>query len=219
MRQTKLVLAFIAIFFPALLFAQPVVKSVLPIKVDLGLKFGANFSSIKGDEWQTKNNLGFHGGAFVGIRRNKIGAQGEVLFSQVQYTGNGVKFYNAMKATSNTNNNYNNPGDSTKNGSFAVTYLSIPVLFQYKIAGPIWIQLGPQFSSMIGVKDKDNLLKDAKQVFKSGDVSGIIGLQANIVGLRIGARYNLGFSDVSVSSVSNAWKQRTIQLYLGWSFL
>lgn len=215
MRKLLFLFTAIILFTPSLLSAQPVVGSVLPIKFDLGLKLAANFSSISGDEWEKSTTAGFAGGAFFGVSRNRFGGQIEALFSRAKYTGSGISFYQAVKA----DGNYNNIADSATKGDFIVTSLSIPVLFNYKIAGPLWLQIGPQFNSILSIDDKDKLVKDSKDLFKSGDLSGVAGLQLNLAALRISARYVVGLSDVSLSSASSSWKQRSIQLSLGWSFL
>jgi hypothetical protein len=213
----KLTLLLIAIIFaaPFVSMAQPVVGAALPVQFDFGIKVAGNFTSLDGDEWEPGYKPGFAGGLFFGVKRNRFGGQIEGLFSQVKYTGNGFDFYKAAVA----NNNFNNLADSNKKGEFAVSYLSIPVLLNVKVAGPLWFQVGPQFNNIISIKDKDKLVKDTKDLFKSGDFSGVLGLQLNLASLRLSARYIIGLSDVSVSSTSSAWKQKTIQLGLGWSFL
>lgn len=210
----KQILLFIAVFcLPFLLAAQPLVKNVLPVKIDLGLKAGANFAKISGDEWESSYKGGFTGGIFGGVRFRRVGVQVEALFSKVKYTGSGVNFYKAQSAF------FNKAIDSTKKGEFAVSYINIPVLLNFRLIGPVNFQIGPQYSGIIGVSDNDNLLKDTKQLFKSGDFSGVLGLQLNVSKLRVGGRYVIGLSDMGTSSISSSWKQRTVQLYLGFSFL
>lgn len=215
MRKIILLLTAIILLAPSILNAQPVVGGAMPVKIDLGLKLGANFASINGEEWEKSSKPGFLGGAFFSIGANRFGGQAEVLFSRVSYTGDGLDFYRAAKADDNFSNN----ADSTVKGDFAVSYLSIPLLLNVKVVGPLWFQVGPQFNNMIGISDKDNLLKDAKELFKSGEVSGVLGLQLNLANIRVGARYIVGLSDVSVSTAADTWKQRTIQLSLGFTFL
>lgn len=213
--KSLLLSAFAALMMPALAQAQPIVKNVLPVKFDLGIKVAANFANMHGEEWESGYKPGIAGGIFGGVRFKRFGVSADVLFSQVKYVGNGVSFYNAV----NGKNLFKASADSATHGEFVVTYLSIPVLLNVKLAGPLWFQVGPQFSNIIGIKDKDQLLKDAKDVFKSGDVGGVIGLQLNLASLRVGARYVIGFSDLSNESLSSSWKQRTIQLQLGWAIL
>lgn len=204
---------------PFLSMAQPgvgAVKKVLPVKIDLGIKVAANFANLDGKEWQSGYKPGFAGGIFASVGRNRFAVSGDVLFSSVKYTGNGLNFYNRNGAGLS---GYNNTADSNKTADFAVTYINIPVLLNVKIAGPLWFQVGPQYSGVMGVKDKNSLLKSTTGLFKTGDISGVLGLQLNVGKIRAGARYIIGLNDVNASSVSSSWKTRTIQISLGYSFL
>ena len=214
--KNLLLSAFAVLMMPALVQSQPIVKNVLPVKFDLGIKVAANFANMHGEEWESGYKPGIAGGIFGGVRFKRFGVSADVLFSQMKYVGNGVNFYNAVKGNGTV---FNASADSATHGEFVVTYLSIPVLLNVKLAGPLWFQVGPQFSNVIGIKDKDQLLRDAKNIFKSNDVAGVIGLQLNLASLRVGARYVIGFSDLSNESLSSSWKQRTIQLQLGWAIL
>ena len=180
----------------------PVVSKVtkaLP-KVTLGLKVGANFQEL--DSKSTFDNSykgGVVGGAFVGITKNKIGVQVEGLVKTVKYAVAG--------ATSSDINTVS---------------LDVPLLLEYKIVPRLWVQLGPQFSSLLSAKNGSD---DVKSAFNTTDFSGVLGLQA-ILPLHIvaGARYVLGFTDVNSHNASfnagtEAWHNRSFQIYVGWRFL
>jgi hypothetical protein len=210
----RITLLLLVALLPVLSNAQGPVSKVLPVKIDLGLKVGANFANLDGKQWESGYKPGFVGGLFAGVSRNRFGGSIEALFSSVKYTGSGIEFYKAKSAS------YNTPADSMKKGDFAVSYLNIPILLNVKLFGPIWFQVGPQYSGVLGINDKSNLLKDTKGLLKSGDISGILGLQLNLpAGLRASARYIIGLADMNASSVSDSWKTRTIQIGLGYSFL
>ncbi len=216
MRRISLVLLTI-IFTGIAAIAQPSSK-VLPVKIDLGIKIGANFQNLGGEQWEQGYKPGFVGGIFGGVSGKRFGVSAEALFSQVRYTGNGVKFFRRNGNAGNSN--YNNLADSTKKGDFAVTYINIPILLNVKVVGPLWFQVGPQYSGVLAVSDKDQLLKDTKDLFKSGDLAAVLGLQLNLpIHLRVSARYIIGLSDMNASSISDEWKTRTIQLGVGYSFL
>jgi len=212
MKNRKLLLALITIIFPAVVWAQD--KGVSIPKVDLAIKLGANIAKLSGDSWDNGYKAGFLGGVAVGLREHKVGVQIEAFFSQTNYTVSGHNFYDAYSGF------YNNAADSAKNGSFKVTYLNIPVLFQLKLMPLLWLQVGPQYSGVVSVKDADNLVSDAKGLFKSGDVSGVIGLELKLpLHLNVGARYVLGLSSLNNTDVSGAWQQRTIQVHLAYAIL
>ena len=112
MKQTKTIALVLSFLFVAISttvsFAVP--KPSLP-SFDLGIKAGANFSKLSGDEWESSMNPGFTGGAFIGLRAKKMGVQLEVLVNSAKYSGAGLF-----------------SGDD-----FKTTNLDIPILFQYKL--------------------------------------------------------------------------------------
>ena len=218
MKRIGLILMTLLCLASTMSFAQPVVGGVLPFKFHIGLKVAGNFANLDGKEWETGYKPGIAGGIAASVSRNRFGLSVEGLFSSVKYTGSGVDFYNSVNA-SNSGLAFNNPADSVVHGEFAVSYLNIPVLLNIKMAGPLWFQVGPQFGNILSIKDKDKLLKDSKNLFKSGDVSGVIGLQLNVTKINVGARYIIGLSDISFASAGSTWKQRSIQLHLGWFIL
>ncbi|MGN6566611.1 MAG: porin family protein [Flavipsychrobacter sp.] len=212
MRLRTLLFVFITLISPAFVWAQEKGPSIP--KIDLAIKLGANIAKLSGDTWDNGYKAGFLGGVAVGLREHRIGVQVEAFFSQTSYTVSGHNFYDAYSGF------YNNLADSTKNGSFKVTYLSIPVLFQLKLIPLLWLQVGPQYSGVVSVKDADNLVHDAKGLFKSGDLSGVIGLELKLpLHLNIGARYILGLSSLNNTDVSGAWQQRTVQVHVAYAFL
>lgn len=212
MRLRTLLLVFITLISPAFVWAQG--KGASIPKVDLAIKLGANIAKLSGDTWDNGYKAGFLGGVAVGLREHRIGVQVEAFLSQTSYTVSGHNFYDAYSGF------YNNAYDSAKNGSFKVTYLSIPVLFQLKLIPLLWLQIGPQYSGVVSVKDVDNMVHDAKGLFKSGDLSGVIGLELKLpLHLNIGARYILGLSSLNNTDVSGAWQQRTVQVHVAYAFL
>lgn len=214
----KLFIILIAALLPATLsFAQ---KSVKP-NFDLGIKLGANFSQINGDYWENGFKTNFLVGAFASLNGKVLGGQIEGLFTQNTYvTGNGFRTLYSEAV------NPNNYKDS--NGTFKVSYLNIPVLLNVKLFPAVMIQAGPQFSGIVSINDKDNFLKDANEVFKS-DWSGVIGLWINLPAhFNVGARYIIGLSNINNTDyndpntgkeIDDAWKQRTLQIHIGYTFL
>jgi hypothetical protein len=193
--------------------AQQPVKVSIP-NIDLGIKVGANLAKLNGANWDNGYKASYLAGAFIGIRYNKLGVQAEAYFSQSNYSVTGTGFYDAFKGF------YNNAADSAKQGSFKVNYLNIPVLLEYKLIPLLWLQAGLQYSGVVSVTDADNLVKDAKGLFKSGSTSGVIGLELKLpLHIDLGARYIIGLSSVNNTDVSGAWQQKTIQVHLGYTFL
>lgn len=188
-------------------------QDVLPVSIDLGIKAGVNFNTIHGDKWNSDYKTNLLGGAFVGIHAKRIGVIAEGLFTQTRYT-TGSDFHTLYHEY------YNDLSDSAKNGSFRLNQLNIPILLQVKLFPMVWLQLGPQFSTVVSVKDGDALFRDAADIFKKGDVGGVAGLDVKLpLGLRLNGRYVFGFTDVNNTTVADTWKQRSFQLSVGYSFL
>ena len=175
------------------------VTKVLP-KVDLGVKLGANFQQLSGN-LSKQYNGGVVGGVFVGLHKNRMGVQAEGLIKTVKYDVSGT-ITGAPSSSVNT------------------IALEVPVLFEYKIFWHIWAQAGPQFSSLLSAKNGST---DVKNQFNSTDFAGVLGLEAHLpMRLNIGARYVYGVTNInneSVSHISGAMRNRTIQAYIGVRFL
>lgn len=190
--------------------------------VDAGLKLGATFTQINGDYWDNGYKAAFLLGAFFAANGGRAGIQAEGLFSQNTYkTGNGFKSLYQQAV------NPNNYKDS--NGTFKVSYISIPVLLNIKVFPSLLLQVGPQFNGIVSIEDKDKFLKDAGSVFKS-DFAGAVGLWLNLPAhFNVGARYVFGLSDVNKTLYDpntgksiwddDAWKRRSLQVHIGFTFL
>lgn len=180
----------------------------LPVKADLGVKIGANFTQLGGDNWVKTYQPGIHGGIILGVRKHKVGVQVEALVSTAHYSTKDLF-------------------DSVKKGDFRATYFDIPVMFEYRLVGgkllpKVWIMAGPQFSSIMSVKSLNDFAGDAKSTFKSGYFAGVVGLEVRYMKFTLGGRYVMGLTSInneSVASAKGAWNSRTGQVYLGFRFI
>lgn len=197
---------------PVLAFAQPG-----PLDINVGIKGGMNFTRMGGSTWSGGYRTGLLGGVFASVGVKKIGGQIEGLVGTSTFTGNGKNFHNG----GGTNSLLLQPGDSASTGSFGATYLHIPLLLNLKLFGNATVQLGPQYSTLLSVKDKDAFLnKPASSVFNTSDVAGVVGIQLKLpLKLNAGIRYTFGLSDQNISTVKESWKMSNIQIHLGFSFL
>lgn len=147
----------------------------------IGIKAGPNFAKLDANSSVStnySNRTGWHGGAFVLFRGERIGFQPEVIFSQ-----QGSKF------------DYNTSQDFKSNFS----YVNVPLIFKlYTIAG-INLQVGPQIGFLTKAEfEKPTGTEDVKNQLKSTDFSLGLGVGWDLpFGLSIDARYNLGLSDNS----------------------
>ncbi len=162
-------------------------------EIDLGVKAGVNFASISDVNVDLSSRTGFQAGIFAGIKfTDKVGIQADLLYSQ-----QGAEF------------------DA---GKFELSYVNVPIVLKYYLVQGLNLQAGPQFGFVVDDKISLNVFGEIADAEKA-DVSGIIGAGYDFpLGIRMDARYNFGFTDVS-NDVAGNNKNNVFSLALGYSFL
>ena len=180
-----------------------VTKFTVAQNIHFGVKAGANFQKIQGIPFKEKFTFGYQAGAFAAIGfTSKIGIQPEILFSSV----------NADTATQ-----FSTVYGFKKIDKVKLNMLDIPILLNIKAAQFLTIQAGPQFSVLI---DKNqNLLKNGEIAFKQGNISAVAGLQFNLTKFKIYGRYVAGLKNLNNVNNSNEWKNRNIQVGIGFKII
>ena len=156
------------------------------VQIGIGLKGGLNFASLNGVNSPSaaySNSTGYHAGAYFLFKFTKIGIQPEIIFSK-----QGHSFTTGGK-------------DYTDN----IDYINIPIMLKLYLAGGFNLQAGPQFGFLS--KASGNLIsssgtitsgQDIKSLMQTTDVSVGVGLGWDLpFGLNLGARYNIGVSDIN----------------------
>lgn len=159
--------------------------------LDLGVKAGVNFATISDASVNLDNRTGFHAGFFMAIKFNdKLAIQPEMLYSQ--------------------------QGADFDLGKFNLDYVNFPIVMKYYLVKGLNLQLGPQFGFVVNDEISfAGIAGDAEA--EKFDVGGIIGAGVDMpFGLRIDARYNIGFSNVTKDADG---KNSVFSLALGYSFL
>ncbi len=170
-------------------------------KFHIGLKAGANLQKIDGVPFKDKFTFGYQAGAFATIGlTSKIGIQPEILFSSV----------NADTATQ-----FSTVYGFKKVDKVKLNYLDIPLLLNIKAAPFLTIQVGPQFSVLLD-KNK-SLLKNGETAFKQGSISAAAGLQLKFSKINIYGRYVAGLNNINEVNNSNEWKNKNIQVGIGFT--
>ena len=168
----------------------------------LGVKAGTIGTKIDGESFESGYKLSYQGGAFAEIDLlGKIGVQPELLFSQT-----------SSKTVSGTSGSVLTSGLNA-NTAFTLSYLSIPVLLRYNFAKFFTLNVGPQYGILLN-KSTD-LKTNGENAFKSGDVSGVLGLQFHLSSLRVYGRYVIGLNNISDVSSSGSWKSQQLELGVG----
>ena len=170
----------------------------------IGVKAGVNAGKIDGKSFKDEFNYSYLLGGFAEIGLgDKWSINPEVLFSQTTTT--------TETSFTNTFPNFNDDQVKAK-----LNYLSVPVLLNLRLIGPLHIEAGPQFSVLMN-KEK-NLLQNGEQAFKKGDFSLVGGAGFNFSMFRVTARYVVGLSDVKDVTVQDKWKSQALQFSVGLAF-
>lgn len=182
------------------------------MKIQIGIKTGLNLNNVDGGVWKNELKTNWHGGAYVSIKLKKIGLHGEAYFSQTSYSTD-----SSIIAASNLWNIYKNSFNTvTANKTINVNYINFPILLQIKLIPNVWLQMGPQFSGIVNIKDKDSLLKGSQEIFKSGAVAAVGGIWIDLpMKLNIGARFITDLSNSNKVTTDDLWKSRIFQFHLG----
>lgn len=185
------------------LFTALLVSHALLAQFHVGFKAGANITKVDGQSFKNQFRYGYHLGGFAEIGLGeKVGIQPEVLFSQVSTT-----------LDSNYKNLYQDFFNSDQS-KVRLGYLSIPILFNYKLIGNfLSLQAGPQFGILID-KNKE-LVKNGVEAFKNGDFSMVGGVQVKLSAIRLSGRYVIGLTDISDIGNRDRWTGQGLQFSLG----
>lgn len=161
-----------------------------------GAKAGLNLANIGGDDaGDTDMRVGFHVGGYLNFGiSDAFSIQPELLFNSV-----GTKFT-----------------DGDGDVSYALNYISVPVMFKYNVTETFNIQAGPQLGILASAKAKfDGGDADIKDQFKSTDFGFNLGLGLDFGKFNAAARYSLGLSSI-VDTDNVDVKNNVIQISVGY---
>jgi hypothetical protein len=167
--------------------------TVMAQNISGGVKAGANVSNFTGGDFSglgKKVLIGFHAGAYLNFGLGPVAIQPEVLVS----TG-GAKFEDIDEEVK-------------------LTYVSIPVMVQFKPGGGFYLEAGPQVGFKISEDIGDSNIEDFAKDLDLGVAAGL-GYSFGKIG--IGGRYIVGLSkvgDFDDNDLNPDFKNSTIQLGL-----
>jgi hypothetical protein len=157
--------------------------------VGIGIKAGGNWANQDVSNVDIKTVTSYHAGGYVNVNfSDKWGVTPEVLYSVY--------------------------GSELDNLKLDLDYIAVPVMLRFKPISLLSLEAGPQFSFLTKAKfDGD----DIKSQLKNNDFGLAFGAGLHLpLGFNAGVRYILGFTDISDVSTESV-KNRTFQLYLGWT--
>jgi hypothetical protein len=170
--------------------------------IELGIKAGANLTTINGESFNNEYRLNYLLGGYLTLNlSNSIGIQPELEFSQV-----------SAITSSNFNNIYGDFGHAITQNPH-LDYMSIPVLLN--LGGKYFkFQVGPQYSILMN--SNESFWSNGRQAFTNGDFGMDGGIWINLpFHLSLSARYVVGLENINDVNNNDAWKSQQIQLGLG----
>jgi len=170
-----------------------------------GLVSSLGFDHIKGGGMSNRFTAGYNAGAYAQIQIVKrLSLQPQFLFSQKN-----------ISVSTDFKDIYPESASSNFKTAVSLDYISIPLLFNYRINNLWSLNLGSQYSYLLDSDEK--LLNENKSAFKDQDVSVIGGLELKIASLKLYGQYNYGLYNLNaINSDVRQWYSRGFELGIGW---
>ncbi len=168
-------------------------------KLEFGLIGGPNFSTISNSGAEGRVGLGL--GLYFTIKISDKWFFHPEALPKSPFGGKNIPVYPLNDPTLDT---------AFRNGSIMreISYISLPLLFRYRIKGLLFAEAGPQLSLRTNAKDvfmvdasggKLEFVKKAKDDYTRFDLGFVAGLVMKLKkdnGMGLGVRYYHGFTDV-----------------------
>jgi len=192
--KTKFLSLAVALLIANLTFAQ----------FHLGVKGGVNIVKIDGKSFKEQFRYGYNVGGFAEIGLGKK----FTLIPGVDLNQYSTTLDSSYKSV------YQNVINSQQS-KVKLSYLSIPLILDYKFLGPIHLQAGPQVGILMD--QNKNFLQNGSDAFKKGDFAMAFGAQVKLAMFRVTGRYLIGLSNINDIDNQDKWKNQVIQLSLGFA--
>jgi len=174
----------------------------------VGAKAGVNINKINGQAYKDGFNYNYLLGVFMQFNFSKtFGLQPEFNFvqSSSEFTNSSSTIYD----------------DLFLNGSqkkAKLDYLKVPLLLNINV-GPskrVKLQVGPQYGNVL--KQTVDSLKSTGDIFKKADWSAVGGLWLQIPFINLGARYEVGLTNLNDIDNQQKWKSQAFTIFAGFTF-
>ena len=174
----------------------------------IGAKAGVNINKINGQAYKDGFNYNYLLGVFMQFNFSKpFGLQPEFNFvqSSSEFTNKSSTIYDDLFLD----------GSQKK---AKLDYLKVPLLLNVNI-GPskrVKLQLGPQYGNVL--KQTVDSLNSNGNIFKTADWSAVGGLWIQIPFINLGARYEIGLSNLNDIDNQEKWKSQAYTIFAGFTF-
>lgn len=179
-----------------------------------GILGGYNFEQLIAYPFSSAYSNGGTLGAYIKKRSNSFGITCGLTATSARYvTGYpAAQSFGMIKAET---------GDTLRKGDFAVDYLNIPIIIEYRPAKHFSLQMGFSYSYTINTTDENNAFThcwNTDKVFKSSNVSSLAGFEFEFSQkIRFQATYSIGFLDINnlkFPGLTDQWRVSNGQLSL-----
>src|SRR5665647_848826 len=207
MKKASIALSLLLLLSPGFLFAQKFKQTDSEKFFHIGAKAGVNINKINGQSYKSGFNYNYLLGGFMQFNFSKtFGLQPEVNFvqSSSEFSNDASTVYDDLF--------YNGSQRKAK-----LNYLKVPLLLNINV-GPskrVKLQLGPQVGGLI--KQSVDSLKNNVDIFKKGDWSAVGGLWIQIPFINLGARYEIGLTNLNNIDNSEKWKSQAFTIFAGFT--
>lgn len=202
--KKALSLLLLVLFFSGFLFAQKFKQTDSEKFFHIGAKAGVNINKIQGQSYKSGFNYNYLLGGFMQFNFGRFGFQPEVNIVQ-----------SSSEFSKDANNVYNDLffGGSQRNAR--LNYIKVPLLLNINVGESkhVKLQMGPQFSGLL--KQAVDSLKANKNIFKTSDFSVLGGVWFQLPLINLGARYELGLSNVNDIDNKEKWKSQAFTIFAG----
>ena len=197
-------LSLLFLFSSGFLFAQKFKQTDQEKFFHIGAKAGININKIKGQSYKSGFNYNYLLGGFMQFNFGRFGLQPEVNLVQ-----------SSSEFSKDANNVYNDLFFNGSQKEARLNYIKVPLLLTINVGESkhVKLQLGPQFSGLF--KQTVDSLKARKNIFKTFDFSMLGGVWFQLPLINLGARYELGLSNVNDIDNKEKWKSQAFTIFAG----
>ena len=173
-----------------------------------GAKAGVNINKINGQAYKDGFNYNYLLGGFMQFNFSKtFGLQPEINFVQ-----------SSSEFTKTSSTIYDDLFLDGSQKKAKLDHMKVPLLLNVNI-GPskrVKLQLGPQYGNIL--KQTIDSLKSNGDIFKRADWSAVGGLWIQIPFINIGARYEVGLTNLNDIDNQQKWKSQAFTIFAGFTF-
>jgi len=100
-----------------------------------------------------------------------------------------------------------------------LNYFKIPILLNIDIGQSqrVKLQLGPQWGQLMN-SEVDSLRQPGRDIFRKGEFSLLGGLWLQLPLINIGARYEMGLTNLNDVSNQDKWRSQAFHIFAGVTF-